>query len=107
MEESIILSALICEIYDAAIDPSLWKQALKNSCLFVGASSAALFWHDAATDRSQALYLFNEDPHYTQLYFEKYVAMNPVFPAATFMEPGLVHTTGDINPQTELVKTRY
>jgi DNA-binding CsgD family transcriptional regulator len=101
------LSNLIGEIYDAAIDPSLWQRALESSCAFVGASSAVLFWHDAATERSEALHLFNEDKYYTQLYFEKYVSMNPVFPAATFMEPGLVHTTNDIIPQDELIKTRF
>jgi DNA-binding CsgD family transcriptional regulator len=105
--ESDALSSLIGEIYDAAIDPTLWQRALESSCTFVGASSAVLFWHDAATERSEALYLFNEDKYYTQLYFEKYVSMNPVFPAATFMEPGLVHTTNDIIPQDELIKTRF
>ena len=105
--ESAALSSLICEIYDAAIDPTLWQRALESACAFVGASSAVLFWHDAATDRSEALHLFNEDKYYTQLYFEKYVSMNPVFPAATFMETGLVHTTNDIIPQDELAKTRF
>jgi DNA-binding CsgD family transcriptional regulator/PAS domain-containing protein len=105
--ESEELSKVIGDIYDAAIDPSLWKRALGNACLFVGGSSAVLFWHDAATERSEALHLFNEDPHYTKLYFEKYLPMNPVFPAAIFMEPGVVHTTNDIIPQAELIKTRF
>jgi DNA-binding CsgD family transcriptional regulator len=105
--ESAALSGLIGDIYDAAIDPTLWKRALGNSCAFVGGHSAVLFWHDAATERSEALHLFNEDPYYNRLYFEKYLTMNPVFPAATFMEPGLVHTTNDIIPQHELVKTRF
>lgn len=51
--------------------------------------------------------MFNDDPHYSKLYFEKYLPMNPVFPAATFMETGVVHTTNDIIPQAELVKTRF
>jgi DNA-binding CsgD family transcriptional regulator len=101
------LSNVICDIYDAAIDPTRWQRALENTCAFVGGSSAVLFWHDAATERSEALHLFNEDPHYTKLYFEKYLTMNPVFPAATFMKAGEVHTTNDIVPQEELVKTRF
>ena len=51
--------------------------------------------------------MFNDDPYYSKLYFEKYLPMNPVFPAATFMETGVVHTTNDIIPQSELVKTRF
>jgi DNA-binding CsgD family transcriptional regulator/PAS domain-containing protein len=105
--ESTDLSKVIGDIYDAAIDPTLWTRALQSSCAFVGSGSAVLFWHDAATERSEALHLFNEDPYYTRLYFEKYLTMNPVFPAATFMEPGRVHTSNDIIPQAELVKTRF
>jgi DNA-binding CsgD family transcriptional regulator/PAS domain-containing protein len=101
------LSEVIGDIYDAAIDPTMWRPALESSCRFVGASSAALFWHDAATERSEALHLCNEDPHYTRLYFEKYVTMNPMFPAATFVETGRVHTSGDIMPWPEFEKTRF
>ena len=101
------LSNVIALIYDAAIDPTLWRQALQSACEFVGGHSAVLFWHDTATERSEALHMFNEDPDYTRLYFEKYLTMNPVFPAATFLEAGAVHTTNDVIPQTELVKTRF
>jgi DNA-binding NarL/FixJ family response regulator len=105
--ESTELSAVIGDIYDAAIDPALWKRALARMCTFVGGHSAVLFWHDSATQRSEALHLFNEDPHYNRLYFEKYLPMNPMFPAATFMEAGQVVTTNDIMPQNELEKTRF
>jgi hypothetical protein len=52
-----------------------------------------------------ALHIFNDDPHYTKLYFENYLPMNPMFPAVTFMEEGMVHTSGNILPQEELEKT--
>ncbi len=68
--ELIELSRVIADIYDAAIDPALWTGALESICDFVGGYSAALYWHDAATERSEALHLFNEDPYYTKLYFE-------------------------------------
>ncbi len=105
--ESDTLSRVISDIYDAAIDPTLWQRALGNACTFIGGSSAVLYWHDAATERSEALHLFNDDPHYTRLYFEKYLTMNPVFPAATFMEAGVLHTSNDLIPQAELVQTRF
>jgi DNA-binding CsgD family transcriptional regulator/PAS domain-containing protein len=107
ISEAIELSQVIGDIYDAAIDPLLWRSALKSICAFVGGSSAVLFWHDAATERSEALHLFNEDPHYNKLYFEKYLPMNPMFPAATFVEAGVVTTTNDIMPQDEFVETRF
>lgn len=105
--EALTLSELIGDIYDAALDPALWTRALERSCSFVGGSSAALFWHDAATERSAVLHLFNEDPHYTQLYFGKYFPMNPLFPAATFFEAGVVYTSPDIMPFAELHKSRF
>jgi DNA-binding CsgD family transcriptional regulator len=105
--ESIELTNVVADIYDAAIDPTLWQRALAGICAFVGGASAVLYWHDSATQQAQALHLFNDDPHYTKLYFEKYLPMNPVFPAATFMEVGLVHSSGDIIPQAELEQTRF
>jgi DNA-binding CsgD family transcriptional regulator len=105
--EASALSELIGEIYDAALDPTLWTRALERSCAFVGGASAALFWHDAATERSAVLHLFNEDPHYTQLYFGKYFPMNPLFPAATFFDAGVVYTSPDVMPFAELHKSCF
>jgi DNA-binding CsgD family transcriptional regulator len=101
------LSQLICEIYDAALDPILWKLALQHSCAFVGGDSAALFWHDAASERSAALHLYNDDPYYTQLYFDKYVPLDPMFPATAIQPTGVVHSSLDIVPWDELVQTRF
>jgi DNA-binding CsgD family transcriptional regulator/PAS domain-containing protein len=105
--ELIELSSVIGDIYDAAIDPTLWKAALANVCGYVGGHSATLFWHDAATQNARALYLFNDDPEYTRLYFEKYVLMDPFFPASSFVEAGVVHGATDIIPQAELEQTRF
>src|ERR1700712_5668701 len=105
--ELLELSAVIADVYDAAIDPTLWQQALASICSYLGGSSAALFWHDAGAQRAQVLHLFNENPTYTQLYFEKYLPMNPLFPAASFLGAGVVHSATDIIPQSELEKTRF
>jgi DNA-binding CsgD family transcriptional regulator len=105
--ELVELSAVIGDIYDAAIDPTLWRQVLGRICAFIGGSSAVLYWHDAATERSEVLHLFNDNPTYTRLYFEKYLPMNPMFPAATFVDAGVVTTDEDIMPASELVKTRF
>lgn len=100
-------SAVVCDIYDAAIDATLWQRALRSICDYVGGHSAALLWHDAALERSEALHLFNDDPVYTRLYFEKYLPMNPMFPAATFVDAGVVTTDEDILPRGELEATRF
>jgi DNA-binding CsgD family transcriptional regulator len=105
--EAAELSAVIGDIYDAAIDPTLWTQALTSICAYVGGSSAALLWHDSALERSEALHLYNFDPHYLRLYFEKYLPINPMFPAATFVDEGVVVADEDIMPRAELNKTRF
>ena len=105
--ELIELSAVIAEIYDAAINPALWQQALASITAYVGGSSAVLYWHDAATERSEVLHLFNEKPEYTRLYFEKYLPMNPMFPAGAFYDVGVVNSTNDIMPIEEFIETRF
>jgi DNA-binding CsgD family transcriptional regulator len=105
--ELIALSAVIADIHDAAINPSLWEQALASITNYVGGSMAALLWHDSAAEQAQVMHIFNDDPHYTKLYFEKYLTMNPFFPAAGFVEAGVVHTQREIIPQDELEQTRF
>ncbi|HEV2156975.1 helix-turn-helix transcriptional regulator [Bradyrhizobium sp.] len=107
MSEAVLLSELIGLVYDAALDPTLWPRALEQACRFVGGSSGSLFWHDTATEQSAVLHLFNEDPHYTKLYFEKYLPLNPCFPAAAFVEAGEVCGSTDLIPFEEIVETRF
>ena len=105
--EAAVLSELIGLVYDAALDPALWPRALEQTSLFVGGSSGALFWHDAAREQSAALHMFNEDPHYTRLYFDKYLPLNPCFPAGAFIEAGVVWGSTDLVPFEEMVETRF
>jgi DNA-binding CsgD family transcriptional regulator len=107
VSELIELSAVIGDIYDAAIDPAFWQQALGSICAYVGGHSGVLFWHDAEKQSAQVLYIHNDDPAFTRLYFEKYLPMNPVFPAATFMPEGVVHSTTDFISPPELEETRF
>jgi DNA-binding CsgD family transcriptional regulator len=105
--EAALLSEVIGLVYDAALDPTLWPRALEQACVFVGGSSGVLFWHDAATAQTAVLHLFNEAPDYTRLYLEKYLALNPCFPAATFCEAGLVYASTDFVPFEEMAETRF
>jgi len=51
VSELVELSSVIAAIYDAAVDPALWRQAVASITAYVGGASAVLYWHDAATER--------------------------------------------------------
>ena len=107
VSELIELSSVIADISDAATDRSLWQRTLGRICNYVGGHAAVLFWHDAATRNAEALHLFNDNPHYTKLYFEKYLPMDPFFPASSLVEAGVIHGSNEIVPQAELEQTRF
>ena len=78
MDEAARLSAVIGNLYDAALDPALWSVVLGEARDFVGGSAAAIFAKDAA---ATTLTVFHHDgrvdPHYQQLYYERYMALDP------------------------------
>ena len=78
MDEAARLSTVIGNLYDASLDPALWSVVLGEARDFVGGSAAAIFAKDAA---ATTLTVFHHDggidPHYTQLYYERYMALDP------------------------------
>jgi DNA-binding CsgD family transcriptional regulator len=102
------LSSLIGDVDDAAIDPSPWQAVLAKTRDFVGGSSAALFSKDATR---KSLNVFYEDgaldPHYRQLYFEKYVKLDPFTTGHVFAEIEQPISTVDLLPYEEFQETRF
>jgi len=102
------VSALIGEIYDAALDPSLWASALLKVRAFIGGSSATLFAKDAVR---KSLNVYYEDggldPHYKQLYFDKYVQLDPFTTGHVLAEVGEPMSTVDILSFDEFYETRF
>jgi hypothetical protein len=64
MHESEQLSALIGTIYDAALDPTLWLEALDGTKNFVSGQAAGLGWKDAASKTGDVAYQTGIEPHY-------------------------------------------
>jgi hypothetical protein len=82
------LSALIGEIYDAAVDPSLWCDVLGKTAGFVGGTSATLFSKDASRKNGQIYYDDGRmEERYKRLYFEKYVKLDPATTGHYFAAP--------------------
>ncbi|MCO5130814.1 MAG: LuxR C-terminal-related transcriptional regulator [Xanthobacteraceae bacterium] len=105
--DPVVLSAVIAEIYDAAVDPAKWTRALAAACRWVGGAQANLFWQGVPADQIGGLYFYNDDPQYTELYLKKLAPLNPVFPAVLFQEVGKVMTFHDLVPLAESQETAF
>ena len=101
------VSSLIGDIYDAALDPLLWEGVLAKSSQFVGGPAAGLFSKDAASKTGNAAYYCGIEPHFKQIYFDKYIKLDPTSTGlffATIEEP---MAAGDLVPYDEFVATRF
>jgi DNA-binding CsgD family transcriptional regulator len=102
------IPSLIGDIYDAALDPSRWSDVLGKAQDFVGGSAAWLFSKDAKSRTGIAFYHGGDlNPHYTQLYFEKYIKFDPFTTAQVLAEIGEPISTVDTMPHRELYETRF
>jgi DNA-binding CsgD family transcriptional regulator len=107
MDETETLAALIGDIYDAALDPTLWVDVLGKTKGFIGGQAASLGWKDAVTKRGDT---YHDDdgisPHYRRLYFDKYIKMDPCTTGQFFADIGEPVATQDLIPYDELIQTR-
>jgi DNA-binding CsgD family transcriptional regulator/PAS domain-containing protein len=108
MPETERLSALIGGVYDAALDPTLWVDVLRETRAFIGGWALALSWKDAVAKRGGSY--FDEGnlvPPYRQLYFDRYVKLDPCTTGQFFAEIGEPIATADLIPYEEFLQTRF
>src|SRR3569623_1535242 len=99
---------MIGEIYDAALEPSLWPIALSRIAAIVGGISGSLVSKDATS--KTAFILYNDgviDPHYVDLYFSHYVKLDPSTTGHYFSSICEPIGTADIVPYDEFLQTRF
>ncbi len=65
------LSDLISLVYDAAIDQSLWENAIESVAYFVGGVGAGLFWKARMRNMSAHLTASELSGHCRSHYFDK------------------------------------
>ena len=108
MSETERLSVLIGDIYDAALDSTLWIDVLGKTRAFIGGWAIALSWKDAAAKRGGSHFdEGNQQPPYRQLYFEKYVKLDPCTTGQFFAQIGEPIATADLIPYEEFLQTRF
>ena len=95
---------LIGNIYDTALDATLWPGVLKNLTEFVGGSASSIYSKNSAA--GTVFHQFGVDPHYQQLYFSKYVGLDPTTPAHCLADIGQLVAVADIMPYREFADTR-
>jgi len=101
------LSVLIADIYDAALVQSAWVDILAKVSTFVGGSSANFFSQNSSSRNATLHCQWNNDPHYERLYVEEYYKLNPLAPATSFVDPGIVFSQSDLISYEEFHETRF
>jgi len=101
------LSDLIGDIYDTVLDQSLWQGAIERTAHFVRGTGAALFSKNAANQHGSAQYVTGIDPHYAQLYFGKYLTLDPITGGHFLAEVEQPFAVADVMPRPEFVETRF
>jgi DNA-binding CsgD family transcriptional regulator len=108
MDQAEQLSELIGEIYDAALDPSLWSGVLGKAGRFVGGPVAAIF-SKSPTALTGTVYYHSSDISgpYRKLYFNKYIKFDPFTAAQYFSDVEQPMAVADIMPYEEFLETRF
>ncbi len=107
MHETEQLSALIGNVYDAALDKALWPNVLGMVRAFVGGWAASLAWKDAVSKHGNDYYNDGvQDPYYQKLYFDKYIKMDPTTSIEFFGKIDEPQSISDLMPYAEYIETR-
>jgi DNA-binding CsgD family transcriptional regulator len=107
MHETERLSALIGDIYDAALDPTLWVGVLAKSAAFVGGPAASLYSRDVAKRTMAAAYQYGLDPRYVQLAEQKYIKLDPTALGYFIADIEQPVSTADVMPYDEFLASRF
>jgi DNA-binding CsgD family transcriptional regulator/PAS domain-containing protein len=107
MDQAEQLSELIGEVYDAALDPSLWSDVLGKAGRFVGGPAAAIYSKSPTALTGDLYYESGTDPHYRALYFSKYIKLDPSTTSHYFADVEQLIATADYMPYQEFLETRF
>ena len=107
MDQAEQCSSLIGEIYDAALDPSLWSDVVGKAGRFVGGSAAAIYAKSPTALTGNLYYESGTDPHFGELYFNKYIKFDPSVTSHYFADVEQPIATADYMPYQEFLETRF
>jgi DNA-binding CsgD family transcriptional regulator/PAS domain-containing protein len=99
---------IVGAIYDAVLDRNVWPDVLKKVSAFVPGAASAVFWEDAASNQGD-VYFYDDGipPRYKELYFSKYVGLNPITIPRFFANAEEPIATADLIPYDEFLRTTF
>jgi DNA-binding CsgD family transcriptional regulator len=100
------LSLLIGDIYDAALDSSLWVGVLEQATQFIGGTAAGIYWKDI-TVQGELHYVYNVEPASVDAYFNKYIRFDPSLTAQFVFKVEEIYSTTNVLPYDEFVETTF
>ncbi len=77
-DETRLLSTVIGDVYDAALDPDVWPRALASICACTRSAACTINYHDLSKRSALLAHEHGTDPHYSRLYVEHYADKNPL-----------------------------
>ena len=95
------ITGLINDIYDAALDASLWPQVLRRTMTLVDGVSAAIF-SDAELPTDSFYSAVDVDPAFAESYVSHYVRLNPLVPFERGLPAGTVFSASSAMPYETL-----
>jgi DNA-binding CsgD family transcriptional regulator len=98
---------LVGLIYDAVLEPALWNDVMQRAAEFVGGVGASIFRQDVIRKVGNSYYSYGMDPHYEQLYFGKYIHINPLLSSFLTIDVGRVTSNSELLVHADFVETRF
>ena len=87
------LSGAIGKIYDSAVEPALWPEALEACCGLIGATLGAINLYDLENQKKNFSARWGGDPYWIELLQTKYVKMDPFWEIYPTFQVGDVANT--------------
>jgi DNA-binding CsgD family transcriptional regulator/PAS domain-containing protein len=103
MEQLETVSALIGEIYDAALHPTLWLGVIEKATRFVSGPAASLLTQDARGEHANCVQV---GPHHKTLDFEIDFKFDPISMGYLFANTGKEVATPDRAPCSKFFESR-
>lgn len=94
-------------IYDCALDPEAWPDALARIATLCESCNSTMFLGPARKEQSLRIVTHGLDPAYLRLYLGKYAAMNPLFAAGFYFGVGEPHTLAMLVDREEFEESRF